>query len=147
MYIPRSWDTVRTLVRSGTLLLQHFPLSWLLSNFSNVLWSLKTLPNFQISKFVYEKRFFWPLLRLFKYFKCNFTDFSTKNVLNHFSMKYLSAFYAVKKWSTNASNSFLKRKMGAFASTNSLANQPIRGLPLLGLIWQNKLLIVPEMDY
>jgi len=36
---------------------------------------------------------------------------------------------------------FLKRKMDAFlrpqtlfASTNSLANQPIRGLPLLGLI-------------
>jgi hypothetical protein len=125
------------LIRPGTLLLQHFALSWLLPNFESFYFSQSLDAASKLSNL--QKRSKKTLLFVVVGSLSVFLHFSMhKNVLNHFSKKYLSAFYAVKKWSTNASNSFLKRKMGAFASTNSLANQPIRGLPLLGLIWQSK---------
>jgi len=52
------------------------------------------------------------------FFKCNFTGFSTKNVLNHFTKNKLSAFYAVNKNEAQLrQNSFLKERWMPIAST------------------------------
>jgi len=75
-----------------------------------ILQSLDTASSFSNS----QKSVLFTLL----FFKCNFTGFSTKNVLNHFTKNKLSAFYAVNKNEAQLrQNSFLKERWMPIAST------------------------------
>jgi len=130
MYIPLSWILLKNCYTD----VKHFPflrntLHWVgyFPTFKELLLFTK-FGHYVLAFQIYFAKTITKWNNLFKVkfstlgiFKCNFTFSKHKKRFNLlFTQKGTSV------------NSFLKRKMGAFASTNSLANQPIRGLPLLG---------------
>jgi hypothetical protein len=81
----------------------------------------------------------------------NFQNFlqMVKDKTSFYNFSEIRYFYSVKNEAQMRQlifrSLFGEKKMDAkFASTNSLAIQPIRGLPLFGSIWQNILQIVPK---
>jgi hypothetical protein len=152
MYIPRVWILLKSPERLGTLIFKHLSLVWNFPNLNISFYkSLDTAPkllNSQKKSVLFVM--VWTLSKLFKcyqnhfqmktnLFKVNFTTlgifkciFTTKRFLG-------IAFYAVKKWSTNAStNSLLRKKDGCQICVNKNVRQ------LLGLSWQNNWQIVPK---